>query len=315
MRSILEGVAAAATGGSGAALVWRTLLTDRFASVDIEARLAVYETAPPPETLRDIETRAPLRERVLCPILASATAMVSRRLPRHHLAAEQRRLASAGEPWSRLTAAGYVTLRAVLILGGLVGGYILEAAGGLSGGLAAAALVGPAAAGAVAPRMAVDRAIRRRREAIRRELPEFCDMLMVSVEAGLGLDGALLRIVTEAREMPVLAREVHRVTESVRLGRSRSEALAEVAARNAVPELDAFTQMVIQADQLGVGIGGALRVLSEQMRTRRRQHAQELAQKAPLKMLFPMVGCIFPTLFVVLLGPALLHTIATFTGH
>jgi tight adherence protein C len=128
------------------------------------------------------------------------------------------------------------------------------------------------------------------------------DLLTISVEAGLAFDSALQRVAEKWDNE--LSREFRRVLTDVRLGRSRREALRDMAQRTGVEDVQTFTAAIIQAEQLGVSIGKILRVQADQMRIRRRQRAEEAAQKAPIKMLFPMVFLIFPSLFVVILGPA-----------
>jgi len=129
--------------------------------------------------------------------------------------------------------------------------------------------------------------------------------LTVSVEAGLGFELALVKV-TE-RCPGVLSQELGRVIQEMKLGRSRREALQDMAERIGAEDLSAFVTSLIQADQLGVGIGNILRVQSGEMRRKRRQRAEEQAMKAPVKMLIPLVLFIFPALFVVLLGPALIQ--------
>ena len=146
---------------------------------------------------------------------------------------------------------------------------------------------------------------------IRKNLPDFLDLLLVSVEAGLGFDMALNRV---SKQMPgPMSVEVKRALEEIRMGGSRETAFRGIAWRSGVKEVSSFISAVIQAEQLGSNITSTLRVQAEYMRQRRRQRAEELAQKAPVKMVIPMVFFIFPALFVVILGPAVINIFRTFT--
>ncbi len=146
---------------------------------------------------------------------------------------------------------------------------------------------------------------RRRRENIRAALPDALDLLAVSVEAGLGLDGAVAKL-TEHMEGP-LADEFGLTLSEMRIGESRQEALRRLGERADTPEVSSFTRSIIQADQLGTSLGRILRVQAADTRLRRQAAAEERAMKAPIKMLFPTVLFIFPAMFLVILGPAILN--------
>ena len=144
-----------------------------------------------------------------------------------------------------------------------------------------------------------------------RQLPDFLDLLTVSLEAGLGFDGALNKVV--AKKEGVLADEFHRCLEEVRLGKTRREALLGVKVRLNVDEVRVLISSILQAEKLGVGMVQVLRIQANEVRERRKQRAEEEAMKAPIKMLFPLVLFIFPSLFIVLLGPAVIQFIETFS--
>jgi tight adherence protein C len=163
--------------------------------------------------------------------------------------------------------------------------------------------------GYLAPDLWLRRRIGARKHAILVQIPDALDLLTISVRAGLGFDGALTKVV-EKSEGP-LSEEFRRALAEVRVGRIRRDALRDIVTRTEVPALSNFIGAVIQAEQLGVAISKVLQVQSEQLRIERRQRAEELAAKAPIKMLFPLVGCIFPSMFIVLLGPALITILAT----
>jgi tight adherence protein C len=151
-----------------------------------------------------------------------------------------------------------------------------------------------------------------RQHAIIRSLPDAFDLITTCVEAGLGLDAALARV-AEKVQGP-FSEELSRALRDVALGKTRRDALRELGERTGVPDLIQFTNAVIQAEAMGSSIGTVLRVQSDQLRVRRRQRAEEAAYKAPVKMLFPLVLCIFPTLFVVILGPAAITISQSFPG-
>jgi len=161
------------------------------------------------------------------------------------------------------------------------------------------------ALGFFAPDYGLTLKARGRKERVRAELPDALDLLAVSVEAGLGFDGALAKI-KEHMDGP-LAEEFALMLSEMRIGESRQEALKRLSDRVDVPELSAFTRAIIQADQLGTSLGRILRVQAADARLRRQAAAEEKAMKAPIKMLFPTVLFIFPAMFLVILGPALLN--------
>ncbi len=191
-------------------------------------------------------------------------------------------------------------LRAVLALGGFA--LLTSPLAGrpnLTMALAAAGL------GYVLPGLGLARMARRRQHRIRLALADALDLLVVSVEAGLGLDQALLRVGQElAFAYPDLSDEFRLVNLELRAGKSRAEALRNVAARTGVDDLHALVTMLVQTDKFGTSVAQALRVYSETLRTKRRQRAEEAAAKTGVKMVFPLVFCIFPALWVVAIGPA-----------
>lgn len=151
------------------------------------------------------------------------------------------------------------------------------------------------------PEIVLQRTIEKRQTQIRRALPDALDLLVVSVEAGVGFDGAMQKVVEKGRGP--LRDEMARVLEEVRLGKSRAEALRDMGQRTQVPDLVSFVAAVQQAETLGVSIAKVLRVQADAARERRSQRARETAAKLPIKLLFPLVFCIFPSLFIVILGP------------
>ena len=167
-------------------------------------------------------------------------------------------------------------------------------------------------AGYMYPTLSLERKAKRRQTEIRVALSGVLDLLTVCMEAGLSLDMAIMRV-GDADES-LLAHEFQKVLNEIRLGRPRGEALLAMAERNEVEELSEFCRAVVQAEPLGVSVVNVLRIQSEELRRKRKQRAEEAGHRAPVLMLMPMMGCIFPCVFIILLGPALVNLFFTSTG-
>lgn len=152
--------------------------------------------------------------------------------------------------------------------------------------------------------------IKKRKEEIVRSLPDVLDLVMVSVEAGLGFDSAIQRVVE--KQKGVLAEEFNIVLKEINMGKPRRNSLKDLAKRNNVEDLSNVIASLVQADQLGISMGSVLRNQSKQLRQKRKQRAKEQAQKAPVKIMIPLVFFIFPSIFIVILGPAVLRIIEIF---
>jgi tight adherence protein C len=261
-------------------------------------------------TLEELELQQPFHERVLLPALRALLATMGRYGPRQSAERLRVNLQLAGNP-GNITPAMFMGLRLLLslVLGALLvvptfqllpmtQAILYTAVGFILGYLL--------------PGLWLRRQISGRKRAIRRAMPDALDLLCISVEAGLAFDLALQRVTQKWDD--ALSREFQRVLSDMRLGRTRREALKDLAQRTGVEDVQTFTAAVIQADQLGVSMANILRLQSDQMRIRRRQRAEALAQQAPIKMLFPMVFLIFPALFVVILGPAVPRLMSAFGG-
>lgn len=276
----------------------------------LEARLAQFtESGRMPTTLTEVELSLPFFDRVIRPALDALGRFLTKRGQAGSQQVLQEKLNLAGRPWG-ITASGFVALRLLSL--------VLFVTFGIAISLLLAmpmpnVLLGPVAGGVLGyllPQLMLSRRIKKRKKEILLALPNALDLLTISVEAGLSFDAAVTRVTDKYKN--ALAQEFTQMLNEVRLGRPRLEALDDVGKRCHVEELTNFVQAIIQSEQLGVGIANVLRIQSEEIRRRRRQRAEELGQKAPLKMLFPMVGCIFPTLFIILLGPA---AILIFSRH
>jgi tight adherence protein C len=243
-----------------------------------------------------------LRERVVVPVGDWLARWSLRLNPRSNTDTVSRRLLASGLGL-RLSPTGFLALKGFFALGGIFLGSMIGSTRGFGGILVGAVMVG--ALGFLGPDYALTLKARARKEKVRAELSDALDLLAVSVEAGLGFDASLAKI-NEHMEGP-LAEEFGLTLSEMRIGESRSEALKRLAERVDAPELSAFTRAIIQADQLGTTLGRILRVQAADARLRRQAAAEERAMKAPIKMLFPTVLFIFPAMFLVILGPAILN--------
>jgi tight adherence protein C len=247
--------------------------------------------------------RTRFRERVVLPAMHRLAAMALRLNPRVTIAMLDTKLLAAGLG-RRITPQGFLAAKGgAACAGAFLGLVVGTSASGFGGGLLFAAL--GLAIGFVVPGVLVSVRTKSRREDLRAQLPDALDLLAVSVEAGLGFDGAITKL-TEHMD-GALTEELSLTLNEMRIGESRHEALKKLAERSAAPEVANFSRAIIQADQLGISLGRILRVQATDTRNRRQAAAEERAMKAPIKMLFPTVAFIFPAMFLVILGPALLN--------
>jgi tight adherence protein C len=250
----------------------------------------------------------PLSERVLGPAVDAVAERILAILPQSILVGVKKKLILAGEP---LNLGGFLMVMASAAGLFLTLGFALVvAAGGGFQTIQLLVLVVMGGLGLVLPYLWLVNRVRRRQAIIMKSLPDSFDLITTCVEAGLGLDAALARVAEKVKGP--FAEELSRTLREVGMGRMRRDALRELGERTGVADLITFVNAVVQAEQMGTGIGQVLRVQSEQLRVRRRQRAEELANQAPVKMVFPLVLCIFPTLFVVILGPSVIGIYQTF---
>jgi tight adherence protein C len=272
----------------------------------VQQRLQVYgaggTTPDKVLSLDEVELQRPFSERFLRPAIERLGSLMSRSTPAKARQDLDNRLELAGRP-GNLTPADFGAIRivaaAILAAIGLLLGLLMGSTLYTVIGLAAGAVVGY-----YAPVMWLKQKVDARRAAIQKGLPDAMDLLVIAVDAGLGFDAALARVTDKYKN--ALSDMFAKVLREVSLGRPRLEAMDEMGRSSGVDDLHNFIQAIIQSEQFGTGIGKILRIQADEMRRRRRQRAQEKAAQATLKMLLPMVGCIFPVLWIVLLGPAAL---------
>lgn len=271
----------------------------------------IFSIASTPVTLEEVELSQPFAERVLKPNISKILTALGRLTPQRNLQELQHRLEVAGRPYG-WTVVSFVGLRllAAIVLG--VVGFVVTIPTDIVLGRQLLLAAGLAGLGYFLPVLWLNSHTRRRQRALLRALPDGLDMLNICVGAGLGFDAALSRV-GEQWETP-LADEFNRVVAEIRLGKTRRQALLDLARRTEVMEIENFVATIVQADQLGVSIAKVLATQAEQMRILRRQRAEEQARQATIKLLFPLVFLIFPALLAVLLGPAIPRIIGALGG-
>lgn len=237
--------------------------------------------------------------RLLLPLADSLGARLEQLLPTKMLDGIRLKLTQAGEP---VTLTGFLVASAVVEATMLLLGFTMISSGGIGAGSAPFVMLVLGGFGLLGPRVWLSNRARHRQKEILKSLPDAFDLITVCVEAGLGLEAAISKVAEKTQgafgeELGITMREIS-------LGKLRREALRELANRTGVPDLTAFINAVIQAESMGTSIATVLRVQADQMRMRRRQRAEQQAHAAPIKMMFPLVLFIFPSLFIVILGPA-----------
>jgi len=272
-------------------LVWLAFGTDRVAIRNIQANLG---------------NRA--RETTQQSFAEQFSGLAHRITPGSYEAWLDKQLAAVGRPkeWplNRVLA-----IKPLLgLAGGVLGMFYLVAEPAPS---RFAVLLGAIAFGYFAPDLLLRTNAQKRRDAIRLELPNALDQMLISVQAGLGFEAAMARAAQNGRGP--LADEFIRTLQDIQVGRSRKEAYLSMSDRVDVPDLRSFIRSIVQADAYGIAIAKVLKVQAQEMRMKRRQRAEEHAMKIPVKILFPLIFFIFPTLFIILLGPAVMNIIAAFS--
>jgi tight adherence protein C len=269
----------------------------------LQERLAQYDDKELPQSLEEIELSLSFRDRVLLPLMKQLANITTRFTPQKQLEETRHQLELAG---NQMDPAAFFAMRiAITIVFGL-GAFVVFFLGSSSTAPGTALLytLGATGLGYILPAMYLKSKIQRRQEGIWKALPDALDLLVICVEAGLGFDMAMGKVYEKWDNDLAIA--FGRVLREIQLGKMRRDALRDMSGRMDVPDVTAFIAAIIQADQLGVSMSKILRVQADQMRVKRRQRAQEKAHQAPVKMMLPMVFLIFPSLWIVLLGPSII---------
>jgi tight adherence protein C len=255
------------------------------------------------QDVRDQEMLAPMSERVVAPLLEGLTGIANRFTPKGYGEKVAQKLVHAGNP-PNLNVDKILVMKLVGLVSIIFWLPVLMTLK-FQGPLLLVGAVVLWGASFMYPDVLLNRKIEDRQKEISRKLPDILDLLVISVEAGLGFEQALDRTCTAVPG--ALSDEFRRMLHEIRIGSTRADALRAMAERSDVPELRGFILAMLQADTFGVSISRLLRSQADEIRIKRRLYAQEKAQKAPVKMLFPLVFCIFPSIFVVILGPAMIN--------
>jgi len=301
----------AVLGAVGVFFLVRYGMSASTSSSDLQVRLEEYAgRSAAPLTLEEIELSQPFSQRVIRPMLIKLAQAFSRLSPSRTKADMELKLELAGRPnnWGSAEFFG-IRIFVAIVLGVLIFLVVMISKGFMTAILSAG---GAALLGFFLPILWLRSKTRNRQTEIIKSLPDALDLLTITVEAGMGFDGALQKVAEKWDNE--LAKGFSKVVQEMRLGIPRREALRNMDRTMGVPDVTTFVAAIIQAETLGVSIAKILRIQSEQMRVKRRQRAEEQANKAPIKMLFPMVFLIFPALFIILLGPAVLILMETNFG-
>jgi tight adherence protein C len=263
-----------------------------------------------PEQMR-AEFDAPFADRVLSPLLKRIQGVTARLTPSDSAERIRAKLDAAGNP-AGLTIERVNGLKVVGFVSGLVVSLLIALGMGLGLVVTMVFVVGLAFAGYMAPNMFLHQRTFDRSDQMGRALPDAIDLLTISVESGLGFDAAVSQVARNTTGP--LAEEFSRMLQEMQIGRGRSDALRSLGERTTLPDLRQFVSAMVQADVFGIPIGQVLRVQSSEIRVKRRQWAEEKAQKVPVKILVPLIFCILPCLFIAVLGPAGISIMASFKG-
>lgn len=275
----------------------------RGSTQSVEDRLNELAALGQSVTLEELELSQPFSQRVLVPLVEALSKMAQRMTPQHTVEAVQHKLELAGVA-HKIKAIQFTGARigAAVLLGGL--SFLVIFAGDVPLTRRLMIIVVSFGMGYMLPSIWLGSKIKQRQDEILKSLPDALDLLTICVEAGLGFDGAMQKVAEKWDNE--LSRAFQRTVRDMQLGKLRREALRTMADSMDVADMTSFAAAIIQADQLGVSMAKVMRIQSDTMRMKRRQRAEEKARQAPVKMMFPLVFFIFPTILIVLLGPAVI---------
>ena len=301
---LMVGLACLFTGLAAAVLLWRSAGTTSPVAASLAAvnRLSIHVPSPPGPA-------EPLVRRLVTPFTGQLRSLSSRLSSTNYNRRLQLLLDKAGNPrgWTLDQVLAY---KALALLGGAFFGVL--AGSHAPARLVLFALIG-GAAGFWLPDLLIYNSGVKRQERIQKALPDSLDLLTISVEAGLGFDAALAQVARNT-EGPIAA-EFYRVLQEMQIGKSRQEALRGLGERTTVSDMRTFASAIVQADGLGIPVANVLREQANEMRLKRSQRAEEQAQKVTVKIMVPLVMCILPSLFVVVIGPGAISIVHAFSHH
>src|SRR5512134_836250 len=268
----------------------------------LQARLAEFIQRGDVTSLEEIELSQPFSERVIVPVIRRIGEFSARFTPQKAIQDTAKRLELTGNPWP-IDAATFLAIRfilAVVLAGFLIAVVLISPPSNPSDNFMY--IGGATFGGFYLPHLMLSSRITRRQKEIRKAMPDALDLLTICVEAGLGFDAAMSKVSEKWENELSLA--FARAIREVQLGKVRRDALKDMADRLGIPEMTSFVAAIIQSEQLGVSMAKVLRIQSDNMRVKRRQRAEELAHKAPIKMIIPMALLIFPSIMIIILTPA-----------
>jgi tight adherence protein C len=289
--------------------LFTTIASQRVDDVEARLRQIGYTSDGKILSQEEAELEKPFKERVIKPLTEKIAQIIAKRTPSATKAAIKKKLLQAGET---KTVNDFLAMKGFTAIGMPAALGLLFILGKAPLKNAIPIVIFAMVFGYILPDFQLKSKIAKRQKEIQKSLPDVLDLLTVSIEAGLGFDQAVGKLI-EKMSGPI-TKEFSRMIQEVQMNKPRKEALRDMAERVDLPDLSSFVAALIQADQLGVSIANVLRIQSEQMRLKRRQRAEEQAQKASLKMLFPLIFFIFPAMFIVLLGPAVIQVIESMKG-
>lgn len=273
-------------------------------SQSLDERLEEMAALGQPISLEKLELSQPFTERVIKPMMQSLAALVQRTTPEQLLEQARHQLELAGVI-HKMKPAQFVAIRLATTIGGGIVGFVMAGTSASGFGQKLLMIGGGIVFGYIMPQYMLTSKIRKRQEEVLKALPDALDLLTICVEAGLGFDAAMSKVAEKWDNELSLA--FTRAVQEMQLGKLRREALRDMANSLDVSDVTSFVAAIVQADQLGVSMAKVMRIQSEQMRMKRRQRAEEKARQAPVKIMIPLVFFIFPTILIVLLGPAVLQ--------